>query len=90
MDLSTSLIKTFAAQEAPLGPIDQLPNQMNDPIEMGRYIDWLVTSIEDLRKQGDMRKCLKRCASLSRVLFVPDITNDIADLARKSPILLSH
>jgi hypothetical protein len=87
---SASLRKTFAAQEAPLVPIDQLPNQMNDPIEMGRYINWLAISITDLRKQGDMRKCLKRCASLSRVLFVPEITDDIADLAGRSPILLSH
>jgi hypothetical protein len=87
---SASLGKTFAAQEAPIGPIDQLPNQMNDPIEMGRYINWLSISIADLRQKGDMRKCLKRCASLSRVLFVPDITEDIADLAGRSPILLSH
>jgi hypothetical protein len=87
---SASLRKTFAAQEAPLVPIDWLPNQMNDPIEMGRYIDWLAISITDLKKQGDMRKCLKRCASLSRVLFLRDITEEIADLAGRSAILLSH
>jgi hypothetical protein len=34
---SASLRRTFAAQEAPLVPIDQLPNQMNHPIEMGLY-----------------------------------------------------
>jgi hypothetical protein len=87
---SASLRKTFAAQEAPLVPIESLPNQMDDPIEMGRYIHWLAISIAELRKKGDMRKCLKRCASLSRVLFLPDITNDIADLASRSAIFLSH
>jgi len=87
---SAGLTKTFAAQEAPLVPIEWLPNQMNDPIEMGRYIDWLTDSIMALSKKGDMRKCLKRCASLSRILFVPEITEEIADLAAKSTILLSQ
>ncbi len=87
---SAGFIKTFAAQEAPLVPIDWLPNQMNDPIEMGRYITFLANSIVTLSKKGDMRKCLKRCASLSRVLFVPDITEEIVNLADKSTILLHH
>jgi hypothetical protein len=87
---SAALVKTFAAQEAPLAAIDTLPNQMNDPFEMGRYINWLITSIEELSEKGDMRKCLKRCAALSRVLFLPEITNTIADLANTSSILLSH
>jgi hypothetical protein len=87
---SAGLSKTFAAQEAPLVPIDWLPNQMNDPVEMGRYIHWLKTSIKSLASAGDMRKCLKRCASLSRVLFLPEVTDDIIALARNSPVLLSH
>jgi hypothetical protein len=87
---SAGLTKTFAAQEAPLVPIEWLPNQMNDPIEMGRYINWLTNTIMALCKQGNMRKCLKRCASLSRVLFCPEITEEIADLAGRSPVLLSQ
>jgi hypothetical protein len=87
---SAGLTRTFAAQEAPLVPIDSLPNQMNDPFEMGRYIHWLTNSIEKLSEQGDMRKCLKRCASLSRVLFVSEIADAIANLAGTSSILLSH
>ena len=87
---SAGLTNTFAAQEAPLVPIDWLPNQMNDPIEMGRYIDWLVLSIESLKNKGDMRKCLKRCASLSRVLFIASVTEEIVHLASTTPILLDH
>jgi hypothetical protein len=87
---SAGFAKTFAAQEAPLVPIDLLPNQMNDPFEMGRYINWLTNSIEELRDEGDMRKCLKRCAALSRVLFVPEIADDIAKLVSTSTILLSQ
>ena len=62
---------------------------MDDPFEMGRYINWLTNSIET-QKEGDMRKCLKRSAALSRVLFVSEIADDIADLARTSSIFLSH
>ena len=87
---SASLSKTFAAQEAPLVPVDWLPNQMNEPIEMGRYINWLTETILALRVKGDMRKCLKRCASLSRVLFLPAISNEIASLADENTILLSQ
>ena len=87
---SAGLSRTFAAQEAPLVPIDWLPNQMNDPVEMGRYIDWLANAIYDLSKKGDMRKCLKRCASLARVLFSSDISDDIAELSSQGTVLLSH
>jgi hypothetical protein len=87
---SAGFVKTFAAQEAPLVPIDVLPNQMDDPAEMGRYVSWLINSIETLKAKGDMRKCLKRCASLSRVVFASDISDDISDLVSESTILLSH
>jgi hypothetical protein len=87
---SAGLNRTFAAQEAPLVPIDWLPNQMNDPIEMGRYVAWLTDAIVTLSRQGDMRKCLKRCASLSRVIFAANITDKIANLGNGSPILLEH
>jgi hypothetical protein len=87
---SAGLEKTFAAQEVPLVPIDRLPNQMNDPFEMGRYIAWLADTIVMLSKMGDTRKCLKRCASLSRVIFAADITDKIANLVSGNPILLEH
>ena len=86
---SASIAQTFAAQEVPLVAIDSLPNQMNDPFEMGRYVNWLTNSIEQLSSKGDMPKCLKRCASLSRILFVPQVTDSIANLARTSSVLLS-
>lgn len=87
---SAGLTRTFAAQEAPLVPIDWLPNQMNDPIEMGRYINQLTDSIVAMSKKGDMRKCMKRCAALSRVIFAKDITNEIMDLVKKSSTYHSH
>jgi hypothetical protein len=87
---SAGFARTFAAQEAPLVPIDWLPNQMDDPMEMGRYINWLIDSIVALCRQGDMLKCLKRCAALSRVIFACDISNDISDLASGNIVLLSH
>jgi hypothetical protein len=37
-----------------------------------------------------MRKCLKRCAALSRVLWVTGIADDIAKLVSTSTILLSQ
>jgi hypothetical protein len=87
---SAGLAKTFAAQEVPLTPVDWLPNHMNDPIEMGRYIDWLARAIKSLQRT-DTRKCMKRCASLSRILFLNDITDEIAELVEEHhPILLKH
>lgn len=88
---SAGFERTFAAQEVPLIPVDWLPNQMNDPLEMGRYIDWLVSAIVALRDEDDTRKCMKRCASLSRVLFLPEITDEIASLVDgHESILLVH
>jgi hypothetical protein len=87
---SAGFARTFAAQEAPLVPVDWLPNRMDDPFEMGRYVDWLTASITELSNQGNMRKCLKRCASLSRVLFVPEISDAIMNLLTKSTIMLSY
>jgi hypothetical protein len=87
---SAGLARTFAAQEAPLSFKDFLPNQMDDPTEMGRYIDFLIHSIESL-KEKDVRKCLKRCASLARVSFLHEISDNIAKLAADcSAVLLSH
>jgi hypothetical protein len=87
---SADLKRTFAAQEAPLVPVDWLPNQMDEPAEMGRYIQMLMTQISGYSKKRDMRKVLKRCASLSRVLFATDISNEIAELANRTSILLNH
>jgi hypothetical protein len=87
---SAGLRKTFAPQEVPLVPIDYLPNQMADPWEMGRYIDWLLESIIAYRKVDDMCKCLKRSASLSRVLYLSDVTGAIAKLAQQARVLLDR
>ena len=88
---SAGLVKTHAGQEVPLTSVDWLPNQMNDPIDMGRYIDWLARAIKSLQREGDMRKCLKRCASLSRILYLPRITDDIAALVDEHrPFLLNY
>lgn len=87
---SAGLHRTFAAQEASFVPVDHLPNQMNDPIEMGRYIDWLDSAIEEYRGEGDFGKCLKRCASLSRVLFLSSITDQIVEIASQTPLFLAN
>ncbi|MBI2719399.1 MAG: hypothetical protein HYX36_11675 [Rhizobiales bacterium] len=92
---SAALVQTFAAQEAPLVPIDWLPNQMNDPFELGRYIHWLIGAIGELKAGGELLKCTKRCASLSRILFLPDHTNAITHLlssykAVEEAALLEH
>ncbi len=87
---SASLRKTFAAQEAPLAWSDSLPNEMNNPIEMGRYIDFLSKQISKYREVGNLRKCLKRCASLARILHQKDITDSILDLATDNPVLIQH
>jgi hypothetical protein len=87
---SAGLAKTFAAQEAPLVAIEHLPNQMCDPFEMGRYINWLANTITILSKDGKYIKCIKRCASLSRLMFLPEITNSILELVSDNPILIEE
>ena len=87
---SASLKRTFAAQEAPLVAVDWIPNKLADPWELGRYVDWLIAAVSEEKSKGNFAKCLKRSASLSRVMFLPDITEAIADLADNSGVLIEQ
>ncbi len=84
---SAAIQRTFAAQEATLGSLDWVPNNFGNVIEMGRYIDWLLTQMRKYFAAGDHAKCLKRCGSISRVLFLPDVTKRIIGLAKRTSAL---
>jgi hypothetical protein len=85
---SAGLARTFAAQEAPLTPVERLPNQMNDPFELGRYLDWLISAASQFRKKGEYTKAIKRAASLSRVISDANATDRILELAQSTTVFL--
>lgn len=84
---SQSMQKTFAAQEGVLGASMQIPNQICDPFEIGRYANWLKEQIKLYVGKGDHPKALKRAISLSRLCFLSEITDRIQDLCKKSTFL---
>jgi hypothetical protein len=84
---SAAMQRTFAAQEAALGSLDWAPNNFGSVMEMGRYINWLLLQMKQYFAAGDHAKCLKRCGSISRVLFLPDVTKRIIGIAKKTSAL---
>ena len=81
--------RTFSFQEIPLTMQDVLPNRLDNPWEMGRYIDWLITQVHEYRDgpNKNIMKALKRSASLSRLLFLPQFTDEIYLLAMNNSVL---
>ena len=41
-------------------------------------MDWLIRSVVELSEKKEYLKCLKRCGSLSRIMYAPEITETIA------------
>ena len=76
--------RTFAAQEALFSSIEILPNAFGSPIEVGRYVNWLIGQIEEYYNNNNFTKCLKRCLSLSRLCFEDAVSDSITEFIRNS------
>lgn len=79
---AATLAKSFAGQEVPIGAADAvLPRPIGDPIQLGRYINFLHQQVEAYLRE-DPLKALKRGLSLSRVMFLDDHGETIIELLR--------
>lgn len=84
---SRGLSKTFAHQEVAITPRDIVPNKLDDVMNLGRYVTWLIGEIKNNLKSGNTLKSLKRLLSLSRVCWMPKYTNDIAAILDNSTMM---
>lgn len=69
--------ESFSFQEAPVIEESWTPRNLSDPLEVGRYINWLMGAVtENLEKSRDNPrysvKALRRAFPLSRILFAPE------------------
>lgn len=59
---------SFAAQEVPI-PGSALPRPLCDPLQLGRYINFLIEQVQHYAKSNPV-KALKRALSLARILML--------------------
>jgi hypothetical protein len=69
--------RTHAAQEAVLDLSFSIPHDLIDPFAMGKYVDFLWNEQMRFFNDKNYTKALKRLLSLSRVCFLPKISDSI-------------
>jgi hypothetical protein len=75
-------VPSFVLQEAPvLRTGGWVPRRLTDPGEIGRYVVFLRDSIESLAESNPC-KAAKRALSLTRMLFLSDLSDSVIDLLR--------
>ncbi|MBM3778757.1 MAG: hypothetical protein FJW23_11050 [Acidimicrobiia bacterium] len=65
-----AIMASFAAQEVPVAG-HPLPRRLADPLQLGRYVRFLVRQIDEYRVRHPV-KALKRALSLARIMLWPD------------------
>lgn len=85
---SAAFTKTFSFQEVQIGAIDCVPNPVNNVLELGRYVCWLVDQIRYYKNEKNYVKSLKRSLSLCRVCWLPKMTERIQDIFKRSTALI--
>lgn len=73
--------KTFAHQEALLDASVNIPNDLTDPFQIGRYVYWLIEETENHLGNGNLVKACKRALALSRVGHLGKFSNQISEIA---------
>jgi hypothetical protein len=69
-------LRSFAAQEAPFG--SWVPRAFAVPLELGRYVQWLLEQVERLGDNHPV-KALKRAIALARVLLLAEFADEARD-----------
>ncbi len=73
---------SFSMQEVPFVSSSWVPRNLSDPLEVGRYVTWLITEIKKYIVQSEdvprfSVKALRRALSLARILFAKDEATDL-------------
>lgn len=82
--MSKGFKRTFAHQGVQITPSDIVPNSLNDVMELGRYVIWLLNQVRKYRDDGNFAKMLKRTLALTRVSWMKNYTLDIASFFENS------
>lgn len=73
--------RSFPFQEAPIIPSGGwVPRRLEEPLVLGRYINWLHQEAEKLIRNGKSAKAAKRIYALSNTLFRADLSDRVLDL----------
>lgn len=75
--------KTFAHQEAILDLSVDIPQDLADPFQLGRYVDWLIGQVKIYLAEGNLAKSCKRALSLARVCHLGKFSDDLTKLSRE-------
>ena len=81
---SASKHRTFTAQEALLDPSVPVPSDLCSPVEIGRYLDWLVLQVRHYLHEGNFTKVLKRLLPLSRITLMNKKSDEITSFISMS------
>lgn len=75
--------KTFSHQEAILDLAIEIPQDLADPFQLGRYVDWLISETKHYLADGNFTKSCKRALSLARVCHLGNHSDEISKLSRE-------
>lgn len=81
---------TFAHQEVHISASDTVPIELDDVMELGRYVLWLLGQVKKYRDDGNIPKMLKRALSLTRVCWMRQYTEEIERLFAKTTYLIDR
>ena len=76
--------RSFPFQEAPItSGGGWVPRNLDEPLVLGRYINWLNEEAGELLVEGKLGKAAKRIYALANALFRDDIANQMLSLIEK-------
>lgn len=87
---SAGFTSTFAHQEVHISASDNVPIELDDVIELGRYVLWLLAQVKKYRDEGNVTKMLKRALSLTRVCWMTGYTEEIEKIFSKTTFLIER
>lgn len=69
--------KTFPFQEVLVSAQEVVPTQLDNPIQVGEYVSWLISQVQKYRSEGNYLKAAKRSLNLARFCWFDDILNSL-------------
>lgn len=71
---------TYPFQEILLSQKEIVPTQLDDPMQVGEYVCWLLSQIDEHQKEKNHLKAAKRALSLARFCWFDDEVNALHSL----------
>jgi hypothetical protein len=69
--------KTFPFQEVLVSQREFVPSQLDDPVQVGEYVCWLISQIKKYKSEPNYLKASKRALNLARFCWFDDLLNEL-------------